>query len=61
MDILQADTWAHGVKLALKAYTRASDAYAANFVVPSVALWAVLIAGGVVLLEWLVAGRGARR
>lgn len=47
--------WAQGIKLALKAYTRASDAYAQDFVAPSVALWAVLIAGGLVLLEWLVA------
>jgi hypothetical protein len=57
MDILHEE-WAHGIKLALKAYTRASDAYAQNIIVPSgipsVALWAVVIAGGLVLLEWLV-------
>ena len=56
MDILHQE-WAQGIKVALKAYTRASDAYAQDFVAPSVALWAVLIAGGIVLLEWLLAGR----
>lgn len=56
MDILHEE-WAQGIKVALKAYTRASDAYAQNLVVPSVALWAVLIAAGVVLLEWVIAGR----
>jgi hypothetical protein len=59
MDILQHDwDWAHGIRLALKAYTRASDAYE-NVVSPSVALWAVLIAAGIVLVEWLVAVRKA--
>jgi hypothetical protein len=58
MDILHAE-WAQGIKVALKAYTRASDAYAQNLFAPSVALWAVLIAGGIVLLEWIVAGRDA--
>ncbi|MBC5783255.1 hypothetical protein H8N03_09890 [Ramlibacter sp. USB13] len=56
MDILHEE-WAQGIKLALKAYTRASDAYAQNLVAPSVALWAVLIAAGVVLLEWVIARR----
>jgi hypothetical protein len=44
-----------GAERAVQAYTRASDAYAANFFEPSVALWALLIAGAVVLLEWLLA------
>ena len=57
MDIFQHD-WAHGMRLALKAYTRASDAYQ-NVMTPSVALWAVLIAAGVVLLEWVVSARNA--
>lgn len=56
MDILHEE-WAQGIKVALKAYTRASDAYAQNLVAPSVALWAVLIAAGFVLLEWLIASR----
>lgn len=51
-----ADPWLHGAHLALRAYTRASDAYAAHQL-DSVALWAVLIAAGLVLLEWLVAHR----
>jgi hypothetical protein len=58
MDILHEE-WAQGIKVALKAYTRASDAYAQNLFAPSVALWAVLIAGGFVLLEWLLARRNA--
>lgn len=53
-----ADPWAHGTHVALRAYTRASDAYASPQM-GSVALWAVLIAAAVVLLEWLVA-RGRR-
>ena len=56
MDILHYE-WAQGIRLALKAYTRASDAYAQDLFAPSVALWAVMIAGGIVLLEWLLAGR----
>jgi hypothetical protein len=60
MDILHEE-WAQGIKVALKAYGRASDAYAQNIIVPSgipsVALWSVLIAAGVVLLEWLVSSR----
>jgi hypothetical protein len=59
MDILH-EHWAQGIKVALKAYTRASDDYQ-NLMAPSVALWAVVIAGGIVLLEWLVAGRHAQR
>lgn len=60
MDILGQGSWAHGVKLALKAYTRASDAYALDMPAASVALWSLLIAAGIVLLEWLVARRAAR-
>ena len=61
MDILHQE-WAQGIKMALKAYSRASDAaYAPNLQLPaelplhSVTLLAVLIAAGVVLLEWLLA------
>lgn len=59
MDILLDPTWGKGVKVALKAYSRASDAYAQNMPLPSVALWAVLIAAALVLLEWLLT-RGHR-
>ena len=58
MDILHEE-WAQGIRVALKAYTRASDAYAQDLFAPSVALWAVLIAAGVVLLEWVIASRNA--
>ena len=51
-----ADPWALGARVALQAYSRASHAYTAN-VACSVALWTVLIAALVVLLEWLL-GRG---
>jgi hypothetical protein len=54
MDILH-EPWAQGIRLALKAYTRASDAYALNLAMPPVALWAVGIAGAIVLLEWVLA------
>jgi hypothetical protein len=65
MSILQiavaslVQPWMHGTNLALRAYTRASDAYTAD-PLGSVALWAVLIAAGLVLLEWLVARRRRR-
>jgi len=52
---MEADPLVQGAEAALQAYTRASDAYAQNLVSPSVALWTVLIAAGVVLLEWLLA------
>jgi hypothetical protein len=42
--------------VALQAYSKASDAYTAN-VACSVALWTLLIAAAIVLLEWLL-GRG---
>lgn len=51
-----ADPWLRGAHVALRAYTRASDAYAAHQL-GSVALWAVLMAAALVLLEWLVAQR----
>ena len=57
MDLLHHTIWAQGVRLALGAYTQASDAYAHDALVNSVALWAVLIAGGLVLLEWALARR----
>lgn len=59
MDILH-EQWAQGIKLALKAYTRAADAYAADMPMPPVALWAVAIAGAIVLLEWLVSRHASR-
>ena len=58
MDILH-EQWAQGIKVALKAYTRASDAYQ-NLMAPSVALWALGIAAGIVLIEW-IASRNAHR
>ena len=56
-----ADPLVQGAQLALQAYTRASDAYAQGLVSPSVALWTLLIAAGVVLLEWLLARTGPHR
>ncbi len=44
---------------AVKAYSRASDAYTADLL--SVALWALVIAAGVVLLEWLAWRYRSRR
>lgn len=55
MTTLEPDPLVQGAEAALQAYTRASDAYTQNLVSPSVALWSVLIAVAVVLLEWLVA------
>lgn len=61
MNILPPDALVQGAVKAVQAYTRASDAYAQSLVPPSVALWSLLIAAGVVLLEWLLArGRGPR-
>jgi hypothetical protein len=57
--LLPDDVWLQGAELALQAYTRASDAYAQNWVSPSVALWTLGIAAAVVLVEWLL-GRGGR-
>jgi len=54
MDILVDSLWGRGVNLALKAYSVASDAYAQAMPLSSVALWSVLIAAGLVLLEWLL-------
>lgn len=51
-----AGPWVHGTHVALRAYTRASDAYAANRL-DSVALWSLVIAAALVLLEWLAARR----
>jgi len=58
---LDADPLVEGAEAALQAYTRASDAYAQGVISPSVALWTVLIAAGVVLLEWLLARPGRHR
>jgi hypothetical protein len=57
MDILHQTLLAQGFNLALGAYTRASDAYAHDAILSSVALWAVLIAAALVLLEWVLARR----
>ena len=61
MNIHTFDALAQGADKALHAFARASDAYALGLFPSSVALWAVLIAGGVVLLEWLLGRRGNRR
>jgi hypothetical protein len=57
MDLLLQTPWTQGLGLALGAYTQASDAYAFDAMVNSVAVWAVLIAAGLVLLEWVLARR----
>lgn len=57
MDLLHHIFGAQGFRLALGAYTRASDAYAQHPLVNSVALWAVVIAAALVLLEWMLARR----
>ena len=57
MDLLQQTLWSQGLGLALGAYTQASDAYSNDALLNSVALWAVLIAAGLVLLEWVLARR----
>lgn len=57
MNIPSFDALVQGADKALHAFTRASDAYAQGLFPSSVALWAVLIAGGVVLLEWLLGRR----
>lgn len=49
------DALVQAARLGLQAYTRASDAYTEGFMKPSVALWSVGIAAGIVLLEWLLA------
>ena len=46
-----------GAEKGVKVWSRASDAYTDGPFDPSVALWAMLIAGGLVLLEWVVAQR----
>jgi hypothetical protein len=47
-----------GAEKAVQVYSRASEAYTGGLVAPSVAFWALLIAAGFVLLEWVVARRG---
>ena len=51
----------HGAERGVQAYSRASDAYANLSFGPSVALWALGIAGAAVLIEWLLARPGRRR
>lgn len=51
----------HGAEKGVQAYSRASDAYATLSFDSSVALWALGIAGAVVLVEWLLARTGRRR
>jgi hypothetical protein len=55
MNIAGTDGLVQGAKAALQAWTHASDAYAQNLTVPSVAFWSLVIAAGLVLVEWLVA------
>ena len=55
------DPLVQGAHKALAVYSKTSDAYASHHSIsPSIALWAVLIAAAVVLLEWVVARRGGR-
>lgn len=63
MDILRIDGWLQGLKAALQAYARASHDASPEVAAPSVLAWALLIAAGLVLLEWLLApgDRGAAR
>jgi hypothetical protein len=56
VSLKESDGFAQGAEAALQAYTKASDAYAAHMW-PSVALWSLLIAAVLVLLEWLVSRR----
>jgi hypothetical protein len=51
----------HGAQEGVQAYSHASDAYASLSFGSSVALWALGIAGAVVLAEWLLARAGRRR
>ena len=55
MDILPTVALVSGAETGLQAWARASHAYVSGLFDPSVALWALLIAGGAVLLEWLLA------
>ena len=57
MDILPTDALVKGAEAGLQAWARASDAYAGHLFDFSVALGVLLIAGGLVLLEWVVARR----
>lgn len=57
MDLLQQTLWTQGLNAALAACTQAADAYTHGPLVNPVALWAALIAGGLVLLEWALARR----
>jgi hypothetical protein len=49
MDIL------HILGNSIQAYDRASNAFATDVGVPPVGVWVLLIAAGVVLVEWLAA------
>ena len=59
MDIVRhlGSVLVQGSETALRAYTKASDAYAENLLAPSVAVWSVGIAVGLVLLEFVVTWR----
>jgi hypothetical protein len=57
MDLLHQTLWTQGLNLALGAYTQAADAYTHDALLNSVALWAVVIAAGLVALEWVLARR----
>ncbi|HEY0823785.1 MAG TPA: hypothetical protein VGD76_08360 [Ramlibacter sp.] len=60
MDILPRDALVQGAEKALQAYTRAADAYTHAMDFAPVALWSLLIAAGLVLLEWLLGRRRSR-
>jgi hypothetical protein len=57
MDILPTTAFVEGAESGLQAWTRASDAYLNGHFDGSVPVWVLLIAGGIVLLEWLLARR----
>ena len=57
MNLLPSDALVKGAETGLQAWARASHAHDGGLFDPSVALWALGIAGGLVLLEWLLAGR----
>jgi hypothetical protein len=47
-----------GAEQAVQVYSRVSEAYTGGLVAPSMAFWALLIAAGFVLLEWVLGRRG---
>ena len=55
MEILRIDAWLHGAAAALQAGMPGAASASPDTAFPSVTAWALLIAAGVVLLEWLLA------